>query len=151
MIDNIVNNILNKRHMHTETKHYAVILQKLTFGENYIVNTPLGSIHAEHDVLIKYTKNIKYKDNKKIDILVVRFSKSGIIGKSRPCKNCIQRMIKIKKKCIVDIRYIYYSIDENNIVRERLDDMIDSPLTYVSSGMRDRNKNNWTFGKYKLI
>lgn len=127
----------------------AAGMKKFAYGENYIVNGPLGSIHAEHDALMRFMKTVNYKRSLlKVDILVVRFSKSGVMGNSRPCKNCLQRMKKITEKSILNIRNIYYSTEGDQIMMERFDEMIDSPMTYICSGMRTRERA-WKFCKKK--
>lgn len=95
------------------------------------------SVHAEHDCIVKferknkYTRNVSQKD--KIDLICIRYSKSGKLGNSRPCMGCIKRM----GKCSFNIRNVYYSTSEGIITRERFDEM-DKQITFLSSGQRAR-------------
>ena len=94
------------------------------------------STHAEMDALRKIYKmnSDKAKKFEKCDILVVRISKSGKLGQSRPCYHCLSTL----SACDLKIRYIYYSTNEGTIVRERFDGMLESDLTIVSTGWRKR-------------
>ena len=76
----------------------------------------------------------KAKKFEKCDILVVRISKTGKLGQSRPCYHCLSTL----SACDLKIRYIYYSTNEGTIVRERFDGMLESDLTIVSTGWRKR-------------
>ncbi|VBB17827.1 hypothetical protein YASMINEVIRUS_290 [Yasminevirus sp. GU-2018] len=68
----------------------------------------------------------------KIDMVVVRISKCGSIGYSRPCKGCIERMIKFDLE--IKINNVYYSDSDGTIKVERFADMYSSPLTKYSMG-----------------
>lgn len=94
------------------------------------------STHAEMDALRKIYKmsSDKAKKYEKCDILVIRISKSGKLGQSRPCYHCLSTL----SVCDLKIRYIYYSTNEGTIIRERFDGMLDSDLTIVSTGWRKR-------------
>lgn len=73
------------------------------------------SLHAEMDILQKMSK-------KKIitgDMIVIRINNQGNLCNSRPCKYCIYRLQKLS-----NIRFIYYSNKDGEIVREKLSQMI---------------------------
>lgn len=91
----------------------------------------MPSKHAEMDVLNK----VKNKKNmpKKIDLMVIRLTKTGLLTESRPCYHCLCFM----EKCTLDIRDVYYSTSEGTIVKEKLSDMKSNPVTCISSGMRN--------------
>lgn len=106
-------------------------------------NNYLPSIHAEHEAmlnLIKLNKHTRFlKSHDTIDIVVVRISKCGKLGYSRPCENCIRRMIKFNNE--IKIGNVYYSDSDGTFKMERLTSMYESPLTKMSSGnMRRLNK-----------
>lgn len=90
----------------------------------------MASKHAEMDVLNKIYK--KRELPKVVDIFVVRFAKTGTLGESRPCYHCLMSLAKSHLR----IKYVYYSTTDGFIVREKFSTMIDSPLTYISSGAR---------------
>jgi cytidine deaminase len=109
--------------------------KKLAIGINSNIKFGfMPSTHAEVDAIGKI-KNKKNKP-KKLDIVVVRFTKSGALTESRPCYHCLCFM----EKCCLDIRDVYYSTSEGTIVKEKLSDMRSNPKTRVSSGMRNLQK-----------
>jgi hypothetical protein len=77
-----------------------------------------------------YKRFIRLGD--KIDVFVVRLSKTGSLGFSRPCRNCLLRFTKSPYQ----INNIYYSCDPDTIHCEKFKYMIDSPLTKMSSADR---------------
>ena len=110
--------------------------KKLAIGTN--CNIKFGfmpSKHAEMDVLNK----VKNKKNmpKKIDLMVIRLTKTGLLTESRPCYHCLCFMEKSK----LNIQNVYYSTGQGTIVKEKLIDMKSNPKTCISSGMR--NLRNW--------
>lgn len=90
----------------------------------------LPTKHSEVDAIGKIKH--RRKNPESVDLIVVRFSKTGILGDSRPCYHCIDFMMKSR----LNIKYIYYSLATGVIVRERLSEMLKSDKTYVSSGMK---------------
>ena len=111
---------------------------KLIIGENSskrLGNTPIFT-HAEMDVIRKIYNNKTLNTNKRIDkfdVLVIRVSKFGKLGSSRPCYHCINSMMNTP---ILKINYVYYSTNDGIIVREKLDKMLNSDLTIVSTGWK---------------
>lgn len=91
------------------------------------------STHAEQDciqrfsyVIKKGTKKYRNISNvKNYDILVVRISKSGSLVNSRPCDDCIKKLLSL------GVNRIYYSNDKGEVIREKLSDMA---LGHVSAG-----------------
>ncbi len=113
---------------------------RIVLGENStrtMVPGHPGSTHAEMDVLRKVTKSLPptthLKRVEKYDVLVVRFSKTHRLGSSRPCMHCIMSM---QEASSIKIRYVYYSTPDGKVVREKLDEMLDTDLTIVSTGWR---------------
>lgn len=116
IIQSIVNIISNT----CETKHYAFIVPH--GGDKIIVkatNVPvsyygLPSKHAEHHVINKFLR-LKNKP-KLIDLVVVRLSKTGKLGQSKPCFHCLLRINSSGLK----IKNIYYSLSDGTIKCEKL-------------------------------
>lgn len=104
----------------------------------------VSSIHAEHSAILKLLKLNKYRrflnPNDKIDIIVIRISKQGKLGYSRPCKGCIQHLTKLNNE--IKINNVIYSDIDDTFKKEKLTSMLDSPLTKLSSGNSKRLKNN---------
>lgn len=105
-----------------------------------LINHSTNSIHAEDAGMNKFNRINNHRRiinrSDTLDILVIRISRSGILGNSRPCRNCIRRLSKIGYK----IKHVYYTTNDGSIVREKFDQMLGSPLTRLSSGDRDRHK-----------
>jgi len=111
-----------------------------------------GSIHAEVNAILNYygkdfyynkNKQLVYISNnnkKKIDIMVARFNKKGILRNARPCYNCLNLMK------IVGIRKIYYTTDDG-IICEEVDKMISIQL---SASIRYCN-NNKEYDYYNIL
>jgi hypothetical protein len=91
------------------------------------------STHAEMALLQKLSERFyrlhgKRKPKPTIDILVVRFSKEGVLGYSHPCAHCLKRLQS--NKWPFRVRHVYYTLCPGIIVRERTSQMIGS----LSSG-----------------
>jgi cytidine deaminase len=130
-------------HPFKETKHYAIFLprkaksirSRIVIGEcNPTTHMGLPSIHAEHAALIKL---IKFKNRpQNLDLLVVRFSKGGKLGESRPCLNCLKKLEYTAEKHGINICSVHYSTCKGLIESETLRDMRLSSKTYISGGFR---------------
>lgn len=122
--------ICNSRFFHYASFHPTGRLswdEKISYGCNLTTKfNSLPSKHAEIDALFKI---IKYRNlPRKIDLVVVRLSKSGIVGESRPCWYCIKLLIKSG----LPIKNVYYSTADGNIARENLEYMGDSIPIHIS-------------------
>ena len=135
------------KHSKQEFHHVCAFIGDETFmGDNdYRKKGMPVSCHAEINVLRKILK--KYGRNIKrpmcFDVVVIRISKSGKIGESRPCYHCIQTMLLFCE--IIKIKNVFYSTSDGTIVQEKLVDMLGSPKTTTSTGWRHRT------GKSKYI
>lgn len=87
------------------------------------------TIHAEIDALHKFD----FKTLKGVDILIIRIGKTMKLKNSRPCNNCIDKLLR------KGIRKVYYSDENGNIVEEFIDMM---KKQHISSGNLVRHKNN---------
>jgi cytidine deaminase len=98
---------------------------KNIFGKNDLNRYYKTSIHAEVAASKKFILECKYKKYKirSVDILVIRISKNGNLGSSRPCSNCIKYMYEMGF-----IRNVYYSTSDGAILMENLHNM------YLSGG-----------------
>jgi cytidine deaminase len=89
----------------------------LSYGEN--VNHPLlpKMYHAEESAILNLPCLEKKKNLKKVDIIVVRTTKKGCLGLSKPCCHCIFLMNTLIKEKGYIIQDIYYT-DENREVEQ---------------------------------
>jgi deoxycytidylate deaminase len=71
------------------------------------------AIHAELNVFRNFSKKLC----KNMDIIVIRVNKQNKLKNSRPCNNCIIKLLSC------GIRKVYYSDDNGDIVCEFLKDM----------------------------
>lgn len=110
-------------------------------SSNYVViSGPLPSIHAEHSAVNKFMKLNRHRhfmsSRDKIDIVVIRLSRNGIVGYSRPCRNCIVRLMNYD----IVINNVYYSDMDGTIKVEKFSTMYNSPLTDFSGGDKRKMK-----------
>ena len=107
-------------------------------GRNYL-GFPF-SIHAEIDSYRKLVSTLSLHKSRvlKVDLCVMRFSKTGVVGSSRPCINCLSFLARSK---LINIRYVYYSTGEGRVAREKFSHMIQSKETHVSRGFRNKHRN----------
>lgn len=95
----------------------------------------MPSRHAEADAFNKLSKRSNL-NIKAIDLFVIRLNSISQLGESRPCYHCLCMM----EKCGYKINNVYYSTNEGIIMKEKFSGMKNSELTYVSSGIRTKNK-----------
>jgi tRNA(Arg) A34 adenosine deaminase TadA len=108
-----------------------VVGKKVVIGKSNAIkqyNTP--SLHAEIDA---FKKLPNYYLSKDLNLIVVRFSQNGELSSSRPCYHCLKTL----SSSGIRIKYVYYSND-GEIIKEKFNEMMNSELTSVSSGMRRR-------------
>ncbi len=85
-------------------------------------------IHAEIAALYKQADwNIRNP----VDLVVIRLSRTGTLGESRPCFHCIRKIYKSG----INLRHVYYSTKEGIIKREKFIDLCVTK-TYISRGNR---------------
>jgi len=131
---------------------YNLKTKKIYFGESSINSMPGCNIstHAEIKALNKLLKsigsikNISHRHNK-YNLIVIRLTKTGMMGFSRPCQHCINRLLKTN---MINIVNIYYSVNENKIIKEDLTSILNTSLTYISFGwMKNIIKKNFRIKK----
>ena len=110
-------------------------MKKVAIGTSSVIqNGPLPSIHAEHSAMNKLSRLNRFrrfiKSHEKFDIVVIRLSRSGVIGYSRPCKNCLTRLMNAN----IAINNIYYTGADGSIKVEKFSEMYDSNTTEFSKG-----------------
>ena len=111
-------------------------------GENMMLNRntyPL-SVHAEVNVMnkLKMTPpHIVNIERTVFDMLVVRISRIGKLGSSRPCYHCLRHLAANNN---VRIRYVYYSNHDGTVSREKFEDMVQSKERHISSGHMYRSR-----------
>jgi hypothetical protein len=121
--------------------------KKLVYRTSYrIKNGPLPSVHAEHAMIEYYISKMRARGlnqgRKKLSMFVARVNRCGEFGKSRPCRDCILRLLK----CGLPIKHIYYTdvVDNNVVVRceELSEGMFKSEQTQFSGYVKMRQRDN---------
>lgn len=123
-------------------QHFAIIVKKGCYnqynciiGENKLSNKCkfIKSTHAEIDALNKFINKIDQSDKKKrYDLLVLRLSKTGKLGESRPCYHCLEKL----EKSNINIHNVYYSTKDGAIEKEKFNTMKESAKTIYCGGYR---------------
>jgi cytidine deaminase len=96
----------------------------LSYGVNKMGDTEglIAGIHAEHDALLKIIPNRKRR-LKNVNLLVIRVSGRNKLQSSKPCNNCIETMKRLSIKKGYKIQNVYYSDNNENIVKTTLYDL----------------------------
>ena len=103
------------------------------------VNGNEAGVHAERDAINKL-KPLERKNNlETIDLLVIRMSKHNKLLNSKPCANCIENMKHLPKKKGYNLKNIYYSNENGDIIKTSLRILEKEDLHY-SRFYRQHNK-----------
>lgn len=96
----------------------------LSYGQNhYLCDTNKASIHAEHDAINKLPFCRKKID---INMLIIKFTndKQMKLTMSKPCNKCRNMMTSLFPKKGYNIKNIYYSDQNGEIVKSTLNKLI---------------------------
>ncbi len=94
------------------------------------------SIHSEVNTITKYYKNQTLNKCKK-KLIVIKLTKNGVIGLSKPCQTCINYILNNMKN--INLVNIKYSTVENNLEKIKCDQILN--YTYkISSAFQIRTK-----------
>jgi len=72
-----------------------------------------------------------------IDVCVLRVSRTGKLGNSKPCLHCVKKMINMQSQG-VKINNIYYTDEDGEIVKTTLRKLYDT-TDHISRGNRAKN------------
>lgn len=100
----------------------VIVLKVLSKGINmYGTCNSSCTVHAEADAInhLPPIPNNHHK-LKKVNLIVIRTTKNGIIGMSKPCIKCIMDMLIIAPSRGYVIKDIYYSDEHGNIITTTL-------------------------------
>ena len=84
------------------------------------INGNEPGVHAEHDAINKLKPLERKNHLETINLLVIRISKHNKLLNSKPCANCIQNMKNLPKKKGYNIKNIYYSNENGDIIKTSL-------------------------------
>lgn len=102
-------------------------------------HTAYSSIHAEHHAILNLQPLPKKHHLKKIDLVVIRTSKTGLLGMSKPCINCVFKMYTMPKEKGYRICNVIYSDNNGNFISTSLDKLLNDTEKYMSSFYRNNN------------
>lgn len=97
--------------------------------------------HAEHAAM-KRLPNRKHKSVKKVNLLVVRTSQTGVLGSSKPCLKCILDMQSFAPQKGYKIDTVYYTDETGSIQGKKLSQMITEGNFHVSAYYKNHNFKN---------
>lgn len=103
---------------------------KMAIGENIILGNDVTK-HAEITALERLERLNSRNRIETYDIVVIRVSRTGTMGTSRPCFHCIRSMMKHPR---IRVRNVYYSTNTGAIVREKLSEMLETKPPFISAG-----------------
>lgn len=113
----------------------AVPFAVQSYGENQY-NSPsdstCSSIHAEANAMKKLLPLPRQKKLKKVDLLVIRVSKNGQYGNSKPCIHCILNLHKNLPDKGYSLRDVYYTDEAGEIVSIRFNELMYETNHHVS-------------------
>lgn len=133
-------NLINNKYLH---KHISFLINSknneiINYGFNYYLNSTKFpfSLHSEVNAINKYYKKKLTKNliKTKKYLVIVKLSKIGIIGNSKPCKHCANFIynnfdnIKLSK--------ILYSTQQNTLEELSKDDLTNVSIFKIAAGFR---------------
>lgn len=111
---------------------------KLNVGINNY-NKNQSTIHAEISVFNKL-KTIESKKCKKINILILKVSNTGLISNSKPCLKCIEAMTMLPITKGYMIRNVFYSDNNGNIIKNTLYNLVNDENKHLSRYYKKNKK-----------
>lgn len=120
----------------------------LSIGENKISCCGDRSTHAEMDAINKLITR-KNKKIMRVNVLVIRTTKSFTLGNSYPCALCIKYLYERALQKGYAIDKIYYSTAEGTIECSKFNDMIMGQKQIFSCYYRNNNINQKKFMKWR--
>lgn len=106
----------------------------LSYGENHYDCNPKrdNSIHAEQDAVRKLPRHKRINRFKKLDILVIRVNRSGSLGNSKPCLQCLQTLAENLPEKGYTLSKVYYSNDMGEILETKLQTLLTEDTPHIT-------------------
>lgn len=134
-MDHLIDEMIDQRikpfcRLQSNFHHIACIFKdkkfdnRLSFGSNSFYHHQHStqpyrkSIHAEVDAIYKLQNN--NNNVKKINIMVIRITKTGKLCNSKPCEQCIRDLKILVPKKGYKLEWIFYSDSNGQINRMKL-------------------------------
>jgi cytidine deaminase len=159
-MDNLTNTLILKRlnlnpncdcnrlHVDETYRHAAAIfcgttypLKILSYGINNhsIPSKFQKTTHAEVDAINKLKPRTKTNNIKSVNIYIIKTSKTGKLGNSKPCFNCMLNMVELPPKKGYKIEWVYFSTKNGTIDKYKLSQLFEMGNYHVSSFYRNIN------------
>jgi hypothetical protein len=91
----------------------------LSYGKNYFCGK-FETVHAEVDAISNLPSRCR---NKKIDLLVIRTSKTHVLGNSQPCIECMNHLsLTLRRKGYI-LKDLYFSTATGTICKMKFKDI----------------------------
>jgi hypothetical protein len=106
-----------------------------SYGENHYNNandSTCSSIHAETNAMRKLLPLPRQKKLKKVDLLVIRVSKNGQYGNSKPCIHCILRLSKTLPEKGYILHDVHYTDEHGAIISIRFQNLLHEATPHIS-------------------
>ncbi len=134
----VCDELINKHKCINNKKYHLCVFMnlkngKIITGENSFDYSKHISTHAEIDAMLRTARQDSLetaRQRPRYDILVIRLTKLGKLGNSRPCYHCIKSL----QQSNIKIRNVYYSTNQGKIVKEKLSEMDDKNFVHITSG-----------------
>lgn len=99
----------------------------------------MSSVHAEINAMSKLPTLPRNKKPKKVDLMVIRISKTDVYGNSKPCIHCI---LKLKtelplKGYILDT--VYYTDKAGEIHKSKFTELIEDTEPHMTRFYKGKN------------
>lgn len=130
--------------------HAAAIFSRnnsalLAYGENtYYVGDVSNkwTVHAESSAIDRLPTQPRRKRLVSVDMLVIRTSRTGCLGQSRPCVHCIITMCRTLPLRGYKLDRIYYSDENQKIQMIKLHDLVHDEHQHVTMFYKTRRMRN---------
>lgn len=101
-------------------------------------NSDKWTSHAEDNAIRKLPSLPRKRHLKKVDMLVIRTSKTGLLGSSKPCIHCLMLLQNKLPDKGYKLQNVYYSDQEGNICQSTLRGLFKDEHIHMSRYYRDR-------------
>lgn len=118
----------------------------MAYGENHdsVIGRSYQTIHAEEHAIKKLPHAPPRKKKTSIDMLVIRTTRNGHLGISRPCLRCTILLYTELPSKGYDLRNIYYTLSDGSITKTTITDLVlyQKETPHITQYYRNRNMKN---------
>ena len=113
----------------------------LAYGENRFraCHTVYASVHAEHNAIMNLQPLPKKHHYKKVDMIVIRTTKTGVLGMSKPCFHCVLKMMQLPQEKGYRICRVIFTNSNGSFEQTTLEKLLTESEPHLSSFFRNTN------------